>query len=281
MEMAAMAAMAAAVVEEECGVGVGRWRMATLVDGTVLWALLIMSGSFDKKIASILTDISSLLSCHAAKESPTFPESPSTDLGCYSTPHNQHEYYTSQPYTQPLNHYAYQPQFNFNGSGAAGTYSPKSDYPYCTSYRKYGSFWDQQLPSQETGKEVFESKSRVCEFETMIVPIWGSWKLNALESLGMWDFVFCLSQFSISVKEESEVQIVNGKLKKIRKPRTIYSSYQLAALQGRFQKAQYLALPERAELASQLGLTQTQVKQEGREGGRGREREREREKTVV
>uniref|UniRef100_A0A8C6XKL7 Distal-less-like homeobox protein N-terminal domain-containing protein n=1 Tax=Naja naja TaxID=35670 RepID=A0A8C6XKL7_NAJNA len=109
-----------------------------------------MSGSFDKKIASILTDISSLLSCHAAKESPTFPESPSTDLGCYSTPHNQHEYYTSQPYTQPLNHYAYQPQFNFNGSGAAGTYSPKSDYPYCTSYRKYGSFWDQQLPSQET-----------------------------------------------------------------------------------------------------------------------------------
>ncbi len=51
----------------------------------------------------------------------------------------------------------------------------------------------------------------------------------------------------------------NGKPKKIRKPRTIYSSYQLAALQRRFQKAQYLALPERAELAAQLGLTQTQV----------------------
>uniref|UniRef100_A0A8C8R8W8 Homeobox domain-containing protein n=1 Tax=Pelusios castaneus TaxID=367368 RepID=A0A8C8R8W8_9SAUR len=54
--------------------------------------------------------------------------------------------------------------------------------------------------------------------------------------------------------------MVNGKPKKIRKPRTIYSSYQLAALQRRFQKAQYLALPERAELAAQLGLTQTQVK---------------------
>lgn len=53
--------------------------------------------------------------------------------------------------------------------------------------------------------------------------------------------------------------MVNGKPKKIRKPRTIYSSYQLAALQRRFQKAQYLALPERAELAAQLGLTQTQV----------------------
>lgn len=54
--------------------------------------------------------------------------------------------------------------------------------------------------------------------------------------------------------------MVNGKPKKVRKPRTIYSSYQLAALQRRFQKAQYLALPERAELAAQLGLTQTQVK---------------------
>ncbi|KAF3853405.1 hypothetical protein F7725_014093 [Dissostichus mawsoni] len=63
-----------------------------------------------------------------------------------------------------------------------------------------------------------------------------------------------------SVKEEPEpeVRMVNGKPKKIRKPRTIYSSYQLAALQRRFQKAQYLALPERAELAAQLGLTQTQ-----------------------
>ncbi|XP_063158087.1 homeobox protein DLX-3 [Candoia aspera] len=176
-----------------------------------------MSGSFDKKITSILTDISSSLSCHAAtKDSPTLPESSITDLGYYSAPHTQHEYYSSQPYTQPMNHYAYHPQFNFNGIGGAGTYSPKSDYPYSTSYRQYGSFRDQQLPSQET----------------------------------------------VSVKEEPEpeVRMVNGKPKKIRKPRTIYSSYQLAALQRRFQKAQYLALPERAELAAQLGLTQTQVK---------------------
>ncbi|KAM4692355.1 homeobox protein DLX-3 [Rhinophrynus dorsalis] len=70
------------------------------------------------------------------------------------------------------------------------------------------------------------------------------------------------AQETVSVKEEpeTEVRMVNGKPKKIRKPRTIYSSYQLAALQRRFQKAQYLALPERAELAAQLGLTQTQVK---------------------
>ena len=57
-----------------------------------------------------------------------------------------------------------------------------------------------------------------------------------------------------------EVRMVNGKPKKVRKPRTIYSSYQLAVLQRRFQSAQYLALPERAELAAQLGLTQTQVR---------------------
>ncbi|XP_058039120.1 homeobox protein DLX-3 isoform X2 [Ahaetulla prasina] len=175
-----------------------------------------MSGPFDKKITSILTDISSSISCQAGtKDSPTLPESSITDLGYYSTPHAQHEYYPSQPYTQPMNPYAYHPQFNFNGMGAPGTYSPKPDYPYSTSYRQYGPFRDQQLPSQET----------------------------------------------VAVKEEPEpeVRMVNGKAKKIRKPRTIYSSYQLAALQRRFQKAQYLALPERAELAAQLGLTQTQI----------------------
>ncbi|KAJ7376025.1 Homeobox protein DLX-4 [Desmophyllum pertusum] len=53
---------------------------------------------------------------------------------------------------------------------------------------------------------------------------------------------------------------LNGKGKKIRKPRTIYSSFQLRELTKRFQKTQYLALPERAELAAYLGLTQTQVK---------------------
>ena len=49
------------------------------------------------------------------------------------------------------------------------------------------------------------------------------------------------------------------RVKKIRKPRTIYSSLQLQQLNKRFQRTQYLALPERAELAAALGLTQTQV----------------------
>ncbi|KAM8836785.1 homeobox protein Dlx4b isoform 1-T2 [Spinachia spinachia] len=52
----------------------------------------------------------------------------------------------------------------------------------------------------------------------------------------------------------------HGKGKRIRKPRTIYSSLQLQALHQRFQQTQYLALPERADLAAKLGLTQTQVK---------------------
>ena len=50
----------------------------------------------------------------------------------------------------------------------------------------------------------------------------------------------------------------NGK--KVRNPRTIYSSAQIQQLEMRFQRTQYLALPERAEIAQSLGLTQTQVK---------------------
>ncbi|VDQ08445.1 unnamed protein product [Trichobilharzia regenti] len=49
------------------------------------------------------------------------------------------------------------------------------------------------------------------------------------------------------------------KIKKIRKPRTIYSIWQLQMLNSRFIHSQYLNLTERASLASQLGLTQTQV----------------------
>nr|CAD2188516.1 unnamed protein product [Meloidogyne enterolobii] len=57
--------------------------------------------------------------------------------------------------------------------------------------------------------------------------------------------------------EGSEVHI-NAKGKKTRKPRTIYSSQQLQALNEAFKQHQYLALPQRAELAEMLMLSQTQ-----------------------
>nr|XP_057905916.1 homeobox protein Dlx4b-like [Doryrhamphus excisus] len=62
-----------------------------------------------------------------------------------------------------------------------------------------------------------------------------------------------------TVLENGELRL-NVKGKKSRKARTIYSSLQLQALNQRFQQTQYLALPERADLAAKLGLTQTQVK---------------------
>ncbi|KAH8030292.1 hypothetical protein HPB51_006724 [Rhipicephalus microplus] len=74
---------------------------------------------------------------------------------------------------------------------------------------------------------------------------------------------FCTSSFfealmGIDKSQLDDTLRVNGKGKKMRKPRTIYSSLQLQQLNRRFQRTQYLALPERAELAASLGLTQTQ-----------------------
>lgn len=63
-----------------------------------------------------------------------------------------------------------------------------------------------------------------------------------------------------NTKPDNLMPKLGMKAKKIRKPRTIYSSMQLQVLNKRFQRTQYLALPERAELAASLGLTQTQVK---------------------
>nr|XP_040047777.1 homeobox protein Dlx3b-like [Gasterosteus aculeatus aculeatus] len=160
-------------------------------------------------------------SISASKDSPTLPESSSTDMDFYSGQsalYGAQDFYPSQQQTYPAQHvnpYAYHHHY-VHGGAAGGAYPVgKAEYSYLHSaYREHGAF------SRDAQAALHD------------------------------------------VKEEPDVEVrmVNGKPKKVRKPRTIYSSYQLAVLQKRFQTAQYLALPERAELAAQLGLTQTQVK---------------------
>lgn len=97
--------------------------------------------TYEKKIASILTDLPGSMSCHPnSKDSPTLPESSVTDMGYYSgqTSHGHHEYYQGQAYGQPMNSYHH--QFNLNGMGAAGAYATKSEYPYTNGYRQYGHY---------------------------------------------------------------------------------------------------------------------------------------------
>ncbi|XP_037647186.1 homeobox protein Dlx3b-like [Sebastes umbrosus] len=164
-------------------------------------------------------------SISTTKESPTLPESSSTDMGFYSGQsalHGAHDLYPAQQQQQQysaqhMNPYAYHHHYNLHGLGTGGAYPvvAKAEYPYPhAAYREHGAF----------SREVHATLQDVKE------------------------------------EPDVEVRMVNGKPKKVRKPRTIYSSYQLAVLQRRFQSAQYLALPERAELAAQMGLTQTQVK---------------------
>ncbi|CAL1538507.1 unnamed protein product, partial [Lymnaea stagnalis] len=45
-----------------------------------------------------------------------------------------------------------------------------------------------------------------------------------------------------------------------RKARTVFSDQQLTGLEKRFESQRYLSTPERMELASQLNLSETQVK---------------------
>ncbi|XP_077481993.1 homeobox protein Dlx3b [Stigmatopora argus] len=184
-----------------------------------------MSGEqlYEKKIAGILSDLPGSMSSHpSSKDSPTLPESTVTDMGYYSAAQSAHGHHEYYPSQAYGQHInSYNHPHQFNLNGAAAA----------------------------VAAGVYAAKSEY--------PYTNSYRHYGHYSR---DHLQASPPGSVKEEPEPEVRMVNGKPKKIRKPRTIYSSYQLAALQRRFQKAQYLALPERAELAAQLGLTQTQVK---------------------
>lgn len=133
----------------------------------------MMSGqTYEKKVASILTDLPGSMSCHpSSKDSPTLPESSVTDMGYYSgqTAHSHHEYYQSQTYGQQMN--AYHHQFNLNGMGGAGVYPTKSEYPYTNSYRQYGHYNRDHLQAspQSSGKYLSISIISVLYFACFVV----------------------------------------------------------------------------------------------------------------
>lgn len=82
----------------------------------------------------------------AAKDSPTMPESSSTDMGFYSGQsalHGSQDFYSAQqPYSaQHMNPYAYH-HYSLNGMGPSGAYPVgKAEYPYPhAAYREHGAF---------------------------------------------------------------------------------------------------------------------------------------------
>ncbi|TNN58279.1 Homeobox protein DLX-3 [Liparis tanakae] len=94
-------------------------------------------------------------SISATKDSPTLPESSSTDMGFYSgqsaqefypvPQHQQQQHHHEQQQSYPAQHvnpYAYHNHYNVHGVAAGGGYPvAKAEYPYLHSaYREHGAF---------------------------------------------------------------------------------------------------------------------------------------------
>ncbi|XP_009276947.1 PREDICTED: homeobox protein DLX-1 [Aptenodytes forsteri] len=115
---------------------------------------------------------------------------------------------------------------------SAGHSQPDSSYSTASSFpRPLGSPYVNSVSSHSTNPYISSVQS---------YPNSSSLTQTRLEETGA-------ESEKSTVVEGGEVRF-NGKGKKIRKPRTIYSSLQLQALNRRFQQTQYLALPERAEV---------------------------------
>lgn len=97
-------------------------------------------------------------SISTTKDSPTLPESSSTDMGFYSGQsalHGSQDFYQQQAYSaQHMNPYAYH-HYNLNGLGPGGAYPVgKAEYPYPhAGYREHGAY-SREVPStlQDSGK---------------------------------------------------------------------------------------------------------------------------------
>lgn len=98
-------------------------------------------------------------SISATKDSPTLPESSSTDMGFYSGQsalHGSQDFYAAQQQysAQHMNPYAYH-HYNLNGMGPGGAYPVgKAEYPYPhAAYREHSAFSrEMQATLQDSGK---------------------------------------------------------------------------------------------------------------------------------